>query len=243
MVKWVIYGVRRLEKTTIANEKTSRFFVRLRRIPGEHWYLANGNEKHVNPKNKIKVPDSIKAQDFLIDEISFFNKLVWYHFTCGDLEGWLPKRNIRKTFRRLDVEPIKQPTQSDIDNQCTAILMLLNSAGISVDVSDIRDKVEKWHAQSGTLMDLSDLIISLTHSIRDLNGVDFRKLDKQLLRRRPILVKVAGLDNLKSSLILLTGFNRKLYYYNDPWTGKLESISQNHLRKHWKRGNLEAISY
>lgn len=232
-----------MEKTTIANEKTSRFFVRLRRIPGEHWYLANGNEKNVNPKNKIKVPDSIKAQDFLIDEISFFNKLVWYHFTCGDLEGWLPKRNIRKTFRRLDVAPIKQATQSDIDNQFTAILMLLESSGATVDPAALKVEVEKWHGSAGTLMELSDLIISKTHSIRDLNGVNFRKLDKQLLRRRPILVRVAGMDNLKSSLILLTGFNRKTYYYNDPWTGKLESISQQHLRKHWTRGNLEAISY
>ncbi len=108
---------------------------------------------------------------------------------------------------------------------------------------DIKEAVEKWHNESGTLMDLTELIISQTHSIRDLNSVDFRKLDKQLIRRRPILVKVSGIDNLKSSLILLTGFNRKIYYYNDPWTGRLESISQNHLRKHWKRGNLEAISY
>jgi len=143
----------------------------------------------------------------------------------------------------LDVDPIKQATQSDIDNQCTAILMLLESSGIQLSVDDLKADVEKWNAGSGSLMELSDLIISKTHSIRDLNGANFRKLDKQLLRRRPILVKVAGMDNLKSSLILLTGFNRKTYYYNDPWTGKLESISQQHLRKHWKRGNLEAISY
>nr|WP_252892819.1 hypothetical protein [Lentilactobacillus otakiensis] len=143
----------------------------------------------------------------------------------------------------MDVEPIKQATQSDIDNQCTAILMMLKSSGADVTTDDIKEAVEKWHNESGTLMDLTELIISQTHSIRDLNSVDFRKLDKQLIRRRPILVKVSGIDNLKSSLILLTGFNRKIYYYNDPWTGRLESISQNHLRKHWKRGNLEAISY
>lgn len=97
-----------MEKTTIANEKTNRFFVRLRRIPGEHWYLATDNERNVTAHDRVRIPEDIKTQDFLIDQISFFSKQIWYHFTCGDLVGWLPKRNIRKTFRRLDVTPIKQ---------------------------------------------------------------------------------------------------------------------------------------
>jgi uncharacterized protein YvpB len=235
--------VRRLKKTTIASEKTSRFFVRLRRIPGEHWYLATDAETKVTSKDKTRIPDDIKAQDFLIDEIRFFNKLVWYHFTFGDLSGWLPKRNIRKTFRRLDVAPLKQATQSDIDNQCTALLMLLRSSGSSISAAALKKAVEQSYGNSGHLIDLSELIISETHSIRDLNRANFRQLNKQLMRRRPVVIKVAGVDNLKSSYILLTGFNRKLYYYNDPWTGRLESISQNYLRKHWKRGDLEAISY
>ncbi|MBU9788356.1 hypothetical protein KOM07_02090 [Lentilactobacillus sp. G22-6] len=231
-----------MEKTTIANEKTNRFFVRLRRIPGEHWYLATNTEKNVMLDDRVKVPDDIKAQDFLIDQISFFNKQIWYHFTRDDLVGWLPKRNIRKTFRRLAVQPVKQATQSDIDNECAAVKMLLTSANASITDEALKAAVEKWRKQSDNLIDLSELIISQTHSIRDLSRANFRQLNKQLLRRRPVVIKVAGLDNLKSSLIVLTGFNRKLYYYNDPWTGRLESISQNHLRKHWKRGNLEAIS-
>ncbi|WP_243674211.1 hypothetical protein [Lentilactobacillus kisonensis] len=224
-------------------KKTNRFFVRLRRIPGEHWYLATDNERNVTAHDRVRIPEDIKTQDFLIDQISFFSKQIWYHFTCGDLVGWLPKRNIRKTFRRLDVTPIKQKTQADIDNQCAAVKMLLGSANTDLSDDVLTQAIEKWRQQSTKLIDLSELIISQTHSIRDLNRVNFRQLNKQILRRRPVIIKVAGIDNLKSSLIVLTGFNRKLYYYNDPWTGRLESISQNHLKKHWQHGNLEAISY
>lgn len=232
-----------MEKTTIANEKTNRFFVRLRRIPGEHWYIASENGKITNSSQKIKIPEDIKTQDFLIDQISFFNKQIWYHFTRDDIAGWLPKRNIRKTFRRLDVPPKKQPTQADVDNQATAFSILLESAGIQAPYDDIKQVVEKWQATGSGLVGLNSLVISKTHSIRDLNHVNLRQIDKQLLRRRPIVMRVGGLNNLKSSLIVLTGFNRKLYFYNDPWTGKLESVSQNHLKKHWLRGNFEAISY
>ncbi len=232
-----------MEKTTIATEKTNRFFVRLRRIPGEHWYLADEGEKHADINHRIKMPDEIKTQDFLIDQISFFNKQIWYHFTCADLIGWLPKRNIRKTFRRLDIPTVKQETQADVDNQSAAIMMLLRSAGSQVSEKALKNAIEEWRQTETGLIGLSDLIISETHTIRDLNQVEMRQLDKQLLRRRPVVMRVGGLNNLKSSLIVLTGFNRKLYYYNDPWTGKLESVSQNHLKKHWLRGNLEAISY
>ncbi|MFD1126278.1 papain-like cysteine protease family protein [Lentilactobacillus raoultii] len=232
-----------MEKTTIANEKTNRFFVRLRRIPGEHWYLAAEGPKITAASRKVKVPDEIRTQDFLIDQISFFNKQIWYHFTYGDLSGWLPKRNIRKTFRRLDVPAIKQATQADIDNQLAALAMLLKTAGCQISEQQLRTAIEEWQSTNTGLIGLSDLIISETHSIRDLNEVNLRQLDKQILRRRPIILKVGGLDNLKSSLIVLTGFNRKLYFYNDPWTGRLESISENHLKKHWLHGNLEAISY
>lgn len=232
-----------MEKTTIANERTKRFFVRLRRIPGEHWYLATDSEKNVDSSDRTKIPDDLKTQDFLIDQISFFNKQIWYHFSCEGLSGWLPKRNIRKTFRRLDVEPIKQATQADIDNQCAALKMLLRDAGSQISDQALKQAVQKWRDSAEPLIGLRDLIISETHSIKDLNRVDFRQLNKQLLRRRPIVVRVAGVDNLKSSFIILTGFKRKLYYYNDPWTGRLESVSQNHLKKYWHHGNLEAISY
>ncbi|GAF35945.1 papain-like cysteine protease family protein [Lentilactobacillus farraginis] len=232
-----------MEKTTIANEKTNRFFVRLRRIPGEHWYLATEGPKITTSSRRVKVPDEIRTQDFLIDQISFFNKQIWYHFTHDDLSGWLPKRNIRKTFRRLDVPVVKQETQADIDNQAAALMMLLKSANSHISYDDLKAAIAKWQRSQTGLIGLSDLIISETHSIRDLNKANLRKLDKQLLRRRPIVLRVGGLNNLRSSLIVLTGFNRKLYFYNDPWTGRLESVSENHLRKHWLRGNLEAISY
>ncbi|KRM93609.1 hypothetical protein FC56_GL000326 [Lentilactobacillus senioris DSM 24302 = JCM 17472] len=228
-----------MKKTTVADEHTKPFFVRLRKIPGDHWYLPEKG----NTKNKQKMPKSYLTHDFSINQISFFNNQVWYYFEGENTSGWLAKRNISKAFRRLAVKPLKQRTATDLDNYVAALMMLFDYADQPMDEAKLRDWVQGWHDNSRKLLDLSELIINQTNSIRDLNQADFRQLNRQLLRGRPILLRVNGLDNLKSNVIVLTGFNRKLYYYNNPWSGKLEVISQKHLKHFWKNGSYEAISY
>ena len=228
-----------MKKTTVADEHTKPFYVRLRKIPGDHWYLPEKG----NSKNKAKMPKSYLTHDFNINQISFFDNQVWYYFEDENNSGWLAKRNISKSFRRLDVKPMKQQSATDLDNYVTALMMLFNYANSSINEAALRGWVQQWHDNSSKLLDLSELIIKQTSSIRDLNQADFRQLKRQLLRGRPILLKANGLNNLKSNVIVLTGFNRKLYYYNNPWSGKLEVMSQNHLKHFWRNGDYEAISY
>lgn len=228
-----------MKKTTVADEHTKPFYVRLRKIPGDHWYLPEKG----NSKNKEKMPKSYLTHDFNINQISFFDNQVWYYFENENNSGWLAKRNISKSFRRLDVKSMKQQSATDLDNYVTALMMLFNYANSSINEAALRDWVQQWHDNSSKLLDLSELIIKQTSSIRDLNQADFRQLKRQLLRGRPILLKANGLNNLKSNVIVLTGFNRKLYYYNNPWSGKLEVMSQNHLKHFWRNGDYEAISY
>ncbi len=232
-----------MEKTTIANEKTNPFFVRLRRIPGEHWYLDELDSNHMNIESRIKVPETILATDFLVDQIVFFHKLVWYHFVNGELTGWLPRRNIRKNFLRINVTAIKQETQADEANAYAAVQMLLDSDEVQFNKDNLKLIISRWHGNSGNLVDLNHLVVSKTNTIKDLNGAHLRQIYKQLSRRRPIIMRVGGLNNLKSSLIVLTGYNKKLYFYNDPWTGRLESVSRMYLKKYWQKGHLQAISY
>lgn len=235
----VLSGVELMKKTTVADENTQLFFVRLRKIPGEHWYLAEKN----NYQSKTKIPRNLLTQDFNINQISFFNNHVWYHFDNGGINGWLVKNNIRRTFRRLAVKPIKQATASDLDNYSAVLEMMFDYAGHPVTPQELKQRVEQWHQQSSSFLDLSELIIAKTNSIKDLNNADFRQLNRQLLRGRPVMIRTNDLNNLKSSVVLLTGFNRRTYYYNNPWTGKLEVMSQKHLKRFWKNGDFEAISY
>ena len=228
-----------MKKTTVADEHTKDFFVRLRKIPGDHWYLPEKGNK----KNKAKMPISYLTRDFSVNQISFFDNQVWYYFEGENTSGWLAKRNISKAFRRLAVEPVKQKTATDLDNYVAALTMLFNYADTPIDEQELREWAHNWHENSSKLLDLSELIIKQTNSIRDLNQADFRQLNRQLLRGRPILLRANGLDNLKSNVIVLTGFNRKQYYYNNPWSGKLEVISQKHLKQYWRNGSFEAISY
>ncbi|WP_252893503.1 hypothetical protein [Lentilactobacillus senioris] len=167
-----------MKKTTVADEHTKPFFVRLRKIPGDHWYLPEKG----NTKNKQKMPKSYLTHDFSINQISFFNNQVWYYFEGENTSGWLAKRNISKAFRRLAVKPLKQRTATDLDNYVAALMMLFDYADQPMDEAKLRDWVQGWHDNSRKLLDLSELIINQTNSIRDLNQADFRQLNRQLLR-------------------------------------------------------------
>lgn len=230
-------------RVTVASESINNFFVRLRRTPGEYWYLPNDFDIQMNIKKRQRIPDDLKKQDFLIDQIKFVNKQVFYHFMSGSLSGWLPKKLIKSTFRRIDLEPIKQPTPISNDNTIAAVEMMLSTKKSSPSMLAIEQKVTEYGDDLFNLLEISDLIIEQFHSIKNLNQVNFRQINSQLKRSKPVLMRVCGLDNLKSSLIVIVGFNKKLYYYNNPWTGKLESISKKKLINYLPDGHIEAVSY
>ncbi|WP_283679915.1 C39 family peptidase [Lentilactobacillus sp. Marseille-Q4993] len=232
-----------MKKTSIASETPHPFYIRLGSIPGEQWYLQDIEDADDTLLKRIKLPETIWNQDLLVDKINFFNKQAWYHFKYDNFEGWLPKKNVKKTFRRLAIPPLKQQTQTDLDNQVAALQMVLQSAGANLSDDEIKNQIGDWNQNDDSLADLSHIIIDATHSIKDLRRANFKQLENQIMRRRPVILKVAGVNNLKTSLIVLIGFNKKIFYYNDPWTGHLESISTTHLKKHWQNRRVEAISY
>lgn len=238
-----IHGVKTMRKISIANERPNPFYVRLKAVAGEYWYIEDLDDAANRGSRKVYFPDNVVGQDFLVDEISFFNKQAWYKFNVANISGWILKRNVKENYRRLAIEPLKQATQSDVDNLVTAMEMLIKSATGAADLEAITTEIEQWNEISSDLIDLKNLIISETHSIKDLRRVNFRQLEKQLMRRKPVLLRVEGMNNLKNSFILLVGFNKRTYYYNDPWTGRLESISAGHLKKHLYKRSVDAISY
>ncbi|WP_268913293.1 papain-like cysteine protease family protein [Lentilactobacillus sp. SPB1-3] len=233
-----------MRKISIANERPNPFYVRLKPVAGDNWYIRDLDDATDKSNRKVSFPDSVAGQDLLIDELSFFNKQAWYKFTIDDISGWILKRSVKANYRRLAIKPIQQESQSDIDNQATALMMLLTSGSRdSIGYDVVLDAVKKWNDTSTDLIDLKSIIIDHTHSIKDLRKVNMRQLQTQLMRRKPILLRVAGMNNLKNSFILIVGFNKHTIYYNDPWTGRLEIISTGHLKKHLYENTVDAISY
>ncbi|GAY73833.1 papain-like cysteine protease family protein [Lentilactobacillus kosonis] len=232
-----------MRKISIANERPNPFYVRLKPVAGDYWYIKDLDDATDKSNRKVSFPDNLIGQDLLIDEISFFNKRAWYKFTIDNISGWILKRSVKANYRRLAIAPLIQATQSDVDNQVTALVMLLTSAQGTPDSDTILEAVKQWNDVSTDLIDLKSLIISQTNSIKDLRKVNFRQLQKHLMRRKPVLLRVAGMNNLKNSFILLVGFNKHTIYYNDPWTGRLEAISAGHLKKHLYNNTVDAISY
>ncbi|UDM31780.1 C39 family peptidase [Lentilactobacillus laojiaonis] len=232
-----------MKSKTIVNEETREFYVRLRRMARDYWYLSEENGTEINQLVKVDLPNTLKNKEILINKISIFNHQIWYHFNYGSISGWLLKKHLKNNFRRLTIEPIKQNSESDIDNECAAFLMMLRYAGSSISPTQLKNEILKLDLKQSNMLSLGQVVINETDSIKDLSKMSFKQIKRQILRKRPIVIKTSGLNNLKSNIIIIVGFNHKTYYFNNPWTGSLESLTQQQLKKLWIKGNLEAISY
>ncbi len=69
------------------------------------------------------------------------------------------------------------------------------------------------------------------------------KIKSKLLKKHLVLAWVTQLDGFSSHTITLTGYDRRGFFYNDPWTGRKHKITYRRFRILWSGNSYRAMSY
>lgn len=80
-------------------------------------------------------------------------------------------------------------------------------------------------------------------SFVNLSGCKISKIKEKLRKKHLVLLWVRGLDGFESHTIALTGYCKNTFFYNDPWTGKSSSMSENRMLRLWSGNSKRAMSY
>ncbi|MGE8205928.1 C39 family peptidase [Heyndrickxia sp. NPDC080065] len=160
---------------------------------------------------------------------------------------------------QLDVPIISQSPELPTGCEITAVTMLLQFKGVDIDKLILAHEMPKheydpnigyvgdpltdsgWTIYPSALM---DLVRKYTGSAKNISGIDNKKLEKQLLDNKPVVVWVSPMHEFKVHALVLTGFDKNNYYYNDSWTGQENvKISKNKFNTIWGNQNKRAITY
>lgn len=76
-----------------------------------------------------------------------------------------------------------------------------------------------------------------------MTGASLSAIQQKLLQRHLVVVWMANMNGFVNHAITLTGFNNWGFTYNNPWTGRKESMSYGEFYSHWNADRQRALSY
>lgn len=76
-----------------------------------------------------------------------------------------------------------------------------------------------------------------------MTGASLAAIQQKLLQRHLVVVWMANMNGFVNHAIALTGFNGNGFTYNNPWTGRKESMSYGEFYSHWNADRERALSY
>ncbi|MBY0097113.1 C39 family peptidase [Mesobacillus maritimus] len=143
--------------------------------------------------------------------------------------------------------------------EITAVTMMLQYKGANVDKIKLAREMPKhpWDPSYGYVGDpftkrgwtvypsaLMGLVKKYAGSSENLTGKSNDFIDKNLSNNKPVVVWVSPMHGFSVHALVLTGYNQKSYYFNDPWTGEKDvKMSKSEFNKIWKNQSKRAISY
>ena len=158
----------------------------------------------------------------------------------------------------MNVPVISQLPQLPTGCEMTAVTMLLQYAGVNISKLQVaaqtprsndgnRGFVGNPYSPSGWWVFPSGIapVVNrhLGHS-SNLTGVGISTIKNKLLHGHPVVAWMANMNGFVNHAITLTGFSTDgKIYYNNPWTGKQESMSEKNFMSHWNADKRRALSY
>ena len=77
----------------------------------------------------------------------------------------------------------------------------------------------------------------------NLTNCSLSKLKSALRKKHLVMVWVTQLDGFASHTVVLTGYDKMGFFYNDPWTGTKRKISYQYFKTIWSANAHRAMSY
>ncbi len=156
-------------------------------------------------------------------------------------------------------EPVSQRPELPTGCEITSWTMMANYAGIPMEKTEAADEMPKsadpnqgfvgspYSSEGGSLVvfpgGLEDMTREYFGSYENMTGCTYEQLEEKLRDKRLVVVWVTRLDGFGSHTIALTGYDKESLYYNDPWTGKEETISREYFDTIWGENSRMAMSY
>lgn len=158
---------------------------------------------------------------------------------------------------KIDVPVISQMPELPTGCEMTTVAMLLQYKGIKISKFQVADQTPRsMNANAGFIGDpysptggwvfpqgIAPVVNKYLGKSVDLTGASTSTIYKKLIQGHPVVVWMANFNTFSNHAIILTGYNKKSIFYNNPWTGKKEKISKSEFMIHWNDNERRALSY
>ncbi|WP_318765045.1 Ig-like domain-containing protein [Lactiplantibacillus carotarum] len=159
--------------------------------------------------------------------------------------------------KKLNVPLIAQRPELPTGCEITAVTMMLQYKGCRVTKLSLANEMPRSnnpnkgfvgnpYASSGWTIyppALMKLVRKHAHSATNLTGVSLNTLKKQIDRKHPVTLWVAGVHGFTTHALTMTGYSPTRIYYNDPWTHQKTSMSNASFKAAWRKDGYRALSY
>ena len=76
-----------------------------------------------------------------------------------------------------------------------------------------------------------------------MTGASMQRIQDKLKQGHLVVAWVANVNGFVNHALALTGYDAGRLFYNNPWTGRKESMTYGEFYQHWNADKQRAISY
>ena len=76
-----------------------------------------------------------------------------------------------------------------------------------------------------------------------MTGASMQRIQDKLKQGHLVVAWVANVNGFVNHALALTGYDAGRLFYNNPWTGRKESMTYGEFYQHWNADRQRAISY
>lgn len=166
-----------------------------------------------------------------------------------------PMGNIVGVYNNAEV--ICQLPELPTGCEITAVTMMLRYAGYNVNKIQLANEMPRSNngdygfvgnpfSYSGWWIFPTGIAPVVNHYVGHsdiLTGTSLQNIQQHLLNGHLVVTWMANMNGFINHAITLTGYNANGFTYNNPWTGRKESMSYGEFYSHWNADRQRAISY